>query len=65
MMKKKYIDRYKLEIYPAADDTNKVISNIDIISIYTDYKKHEYLLEGKAGELRVLLHIPFSLVGIL
>lgn len=64
-MKKKYIDRYKLEINPIRDEAHTVIANVDIISIYTDYKKHEYLLEGKAGELRVLLHIPFSLVGIL
>lgn len=63
-MKKKYIDRYKLEVF-SSDDINKVSTNVDIISIYTDYKKHEYVLEGKAGELRVMLHIPFSLVGIL
>ena len=63
-MKKKYIDRYKLEVL-SSDDINKVSTNVDIISIYTDYKKHEYVLEGKAGELKVMLHIPFSLVGIL
>ena len=64
-MKKKYIDRFRIEVMPINDDINTVSTNVDILSIYTDYKKHEYVLECKAGELRVLLHIPFSLVGIL
>lgn len=65
MKKKKYIiDRYTVEVIN--DINNKTDLNVDIISIYTDFKGKQYIIEGKtADDGVIMLYIPFSLVSLL